>query len=145
MTSGGARNRSGKLPAGDSEIGRREAASFLELPANGYRGKPPVFPLPDVSDRELDVWADLWRSPQAAAWARESWRWPVVAMYARLMVRVEDPDAPASLIAQIHRYGDQVGMTPAGLRENGWVISKTAVRSARKSAPAKRERRLRAV
>ena len=145
MTSGGARNRSGYLPGEDSERGRAEARSFLELPASGYQGEVPAFPLPEASGRELEVWAELWGSPQAFAWAGESWRWPAVAMYVRVRVRAEDPDAPATLLAQIHRFADQVGLTPAGLRENGWRIAKDASPARKPKAPVKRQRRLRAV
>lgn len=145
VASGGVRNRGGRPPAADSERGRAEAAGFVELPASGYSGKAPKFPFPDATDRELAVWAEVWRSPQAVAWAGEPWRWPAVGMYVRVRVRSEDLDAGASLLAQLHRFADQVGMTPAGLRENGWTISQDVVAAKTDVAPVKRERRLRVV
>lgn len=82
-----------------------------------------------------------------------SWRWPVVAEYVRLKAVVEsDPSASAALMAQMHRYRDQIGLTPAGLKENGWAIAVDAVGAKRDEKPAADEspkeapkRRLRAV
>ena len=125
MPRGGARNRSG--PAPDPKSGRsdRRGYSLTALPAEGYRGEVPDFPLPDPSGRELEVWALAWRSPQACAWSMpsESWRVPTVALWVRTVVRCEEPDAPASLLGQLHRFADQIGMTTAGLREMGWAVA----------------------
>jgi hypothetical protein len=77
------------------------------------------------------VWAKLWKTPQAAAWAGESWRWPTVGQYVRWSVRMEAADAPASLGAVVMRLADQIGMTPAGLRENGWQVAKDEVAAKR--------------
>lgn len=134
---GGARNRSGPSP--DPFSGRSEARglSFQALPNEGFRGDVPEFPIPDGSGRELDVWAEVWRTPQAAAWAFESWRWPVIAEYCRLKAIVEaDPAASAALVAQLHRYRDQIGLTPAGMRENGWQIAQAEI--VPESGPARR-------
>lgn len=126
MTSGGARNRSGPRPDPRSERSDSRGLAFTSLPAEGHRGYVPVFPLPDVSAREEELWKRLWKTPQAAAWAREKWRQHTVAMYVRVSVRAEDPDAPAGVLAQLHRFADQIGMTPAGLKENGWIIETKA-------------------
>ena len=70
-----------------------------------------------------------------------------VAMWVRLSVRCEDPGAPASLLAQLHRFADQVGLTTAGLAEMGWkvAVDEVAPRRASRSVSApRRERRLRA-
>ncbi len=57
----------------------------------------------------------------------ESWRTPVVAMYVRTLVRCEDPEAPAALLGQLHRFADQIGMTTAGLAEMGWAVARDEV------------------
>jgi hypothetical protein len=36
---------------------------------------------------------------------------------------MEDSEANAALVSQVIRLGDQIGMTPAGLKENGWQIA----------------------
>lgn len=122
MASGGARNRSG--PSVDPSSGRSDARglSFEVLPSEGYSGKAPKFPRAG-SDRVRELWVEAWKSPQAVAWAREPWRWPIVAEYCLLMEVVEsEPGGTAALVGQLHRYRDQLGLTPAGLRENGWLV-----------------------
>lgn len=151
MASGGRRNRSG--PPADPLSARSDARGikFDALPLEGYQGEYPDFSLPDATEREQEVWDALWRTPQAAAWAQEPWRVRTVEMYVRWSVRSEG-DVPAAFLGQVHRLGDQLGLTPAGLRENGWAIARDAVASKRderneaaaksKAAP---QRRLRAV
>lgn len=136
MPPGGARNRSGPLPDPNSGRSERRGLSFTTLPSEGYKGDPPEFPLPDVTIRELIVWNEAWRTPQAAAWAQEPWRHRTVAMWVRWSVRMEDPEAGASLVAQVIRLADQIGMTPAGLRENGWTISQDEVSAKRREDTA---------
>lgn len=125
MSRGGARNRSG--PTADPSSGRsdRRGYSLTALPAEGYAGPVPDFPLPAVTPRELEVWEAAWRSPQACAWSlpSEAWRVRTVAMWVRMSVRCEEPDAPAALLGQLHRFADQIGMTTAGLAEMGWKVA----------------------
>lgn len=125
MARGGARNRSG--PKANPESGRseRRGYSLTALPAEGYDGPAPDFPLPAASDRELEAWAEAWRTPQACAWSlpSESWRVPTVALWVRVKVRCEDADAGAALLGQLHRFADQIGMTTAGLAEMGWRVA----------------------
>jgi hypothetical protein len=124
MASGGARNRSG--PAADPNSGRSDARGFkLTALPSSYCGPVPAFPLPMPSEREMDLWAEAWCSPQANAWSlpSEAWRVRTVALWVRLSVRCEDPEAPASLLGQLHRFADQIGMTTAGLAEMGWCVA----------------------
>lgn len=180
MTSGGSRNRSG--PGVDPNSGRsdRRGVTFSALPAEGYTGRVPAFPLPErvvwvetvdlktgargrkradaatkaVRRREMQLWRWAWRTPQAAAWAlpSESWRLHTIAMWVRTYVLCESSEATAADKGSLHRFADQIGLTPAGLRENGWAVAADAVgaksaekKSRAKAEPAKRERRLRAV
>lgn len=124
MARGGARNRSG--PQADPNSGRsdRRGYTLTALPSEGYDGEPPEFPLPDPTERELEAWTEAWSTPQACAWSISPWRWPIVGEYVRLKVRAEsDMDLPAAFVGQLHRYRDQIGLTPAGLKENGWAIA----------------------
>lgn len=156
MASGGARNRSGPQP--DPSSGRSDARGYTltALPSEGYAGEVPHFPLQPIvlfteyftgegksrirvkerddggtdsfREREAEVWAEAWTTPQACAWSLESWRWPVIGEYCRLKSIVEfDPSASAALVGQLHRYRDQIGLTPAGLKDNGWAIAKNEV------------------
>lgn len=150
MARGGARNRSG--PSVDPRSARSDSRglSFQALPREGYAGDIPNFPLPAPSERESEVWISLWRTPQAAAWFIESWRWRTVAQYVRWSVRTEDPECPATVMGQVIRLGDQIGLTPAGMKENGWALAADEVQAKRDDKPnataqAAPARRLRAV
>lgn len=142
MPRGGARNRSG--PPFDPNSGRSDARGIVltALPSEGFRGDAPDFPLPNASVRELEVWVEAWATPQAAAWSVQPWRIPIIGEYARLKVICEGEDGNASLIAQLHRYRDQLGLTPAGLKENGWAVAVDEIgqRAAGKTARAKSSR-----
>lgn len=142
MTSGGARNRSGPPPTEDSGRSDARGYSLTALPAEGYRGAVPEFPLPDPTDRELAVWAEAWRTPQACAWSMpsERWRTRTVGMWVRLSVRCEDAEAGAAHLAQLHRFADQIGMTTAGLAEMGWKVAVDAAAEKREENAATKPR-----
>lgn len=150
MSKGGARNRSGPQKQEGSRTSDRAGFVLTALPPEGYSGEVPEFPLPKLTrwieyfvekvkrrevddgateffrEREVDVWEEAWSTPQACAWSLEPWRWPTIAEYCRLKAVVEaEPDANASLVAQLHRYRDQIGLTPAGLKENGWKVAES--------------------
>lgn len=154
MSSGGARNRSG--PPADPNSGRSDRLGFklTALPAEGYRGQAPQFPLrkriiwhewfegsgrdrelrreidegptEDVWDREHELWEWLWTTPQACAWSMpsERWRLHTIALYVRTFVICEGSEATAADKNSLHRFADQIGMTTAGLAEMGWAIAK---------------------
>lgn len=136
MARGGARNRSGPQPDPNSLKSAKLGYSLTALPAEGYEGEIPEFPLPNATERELDVWSEAWRTPQAAAWSMASWRHRTVALWVRWSVRMEDLDAPATLGNVVVRLADQIGMTPAGLKENGWKVASDEVAAKRASQPA---------
>lgn len=149
MSRGGARNRSGPQPTEGSASAERRGYTLTALPAEGYQGEIPEFPLEDPTDRELEVWAWAWRTPQACAWSlpSEQWRVRTVALWVRQSVRCEAHDVSANQLAQLHRFADQIGMTTAGLAEMGWkvAVDEVAEKAASRTAPAKpQERRLRA-
>lgn len=150
MTHGGARNRSGPKANENSGRSDRRGYSLTALPAEGYDGKVPDFPLPRrdvfskewneagkqvlvfdapetarVAAREAEFWAWLWTTPQACAWSMpsESWRLHTVALYARTFVICESGTATAADKGSLHRFADQIGMTTAGLAEMGWKVA----------------------
>ena len=141
MSSGGARNRSGPAPQEGSGRSDRRGYALTALPAEGYTGPVPEFPLPNASSREMDVWAQVWRTPQACAWSTpsEAWRVRTVALWVRTSVRCEAEDASASILAQLHRFADQIGMTTAGLAEMGWKIVTDEVAEKREAAGIERK------
>lgn len=136
MAHGGARNRSGPQPDENSLKSGRIGYTLAALPAEGYQGDIPNFPLPALTAREAEVWQQAWRTPQAAAWSMEPWRWPTAAMWVRWSVRMEAPDASPAIGTLMIRLADQIGMTPAGLKENGWKIAADEVAGRRQDKRA---------
>lgn len=136
MASGGARNKSGPMKDPNSLRSTLAGYSLASLPAEGFDGPVPEFPLPRrdvfrkewdesgkqvqvfdssetnrVEEREADLWAWLWSTPQACAWSMPSQRWRLhtVALYCRTFVICESGDATAadkgSFIASRTRSG----------------------------------------
>ncbi|MDY0891869.1 hypothetical protein [Frigoribacterium sp. CFBP9030] len=68
-------------------------------------------------------------------WNAERWRVYAVGQYTRWAVRAEEMDASASTLAQVHRLADQIGMTPAGLKENGWRLAVDELGAKRDAGP----------
>lgn len=120
---GGARNHSG--PAKDPSSGRSDRAgySLTSLPAEGFAGTAPDFPLTEMSTREAEVWAEVWTYPQAWAWSTHPRMWRHVAMYVRWSVRMEADDASAALGNVVMRYADDAGISEAGLKFHGWAVA----------------------
>lgn len=145
MTQGGARNRSGPRPDPKSERSDRRGFTLTTLPAGGFKGEVPEWPLSEATGRETAMWGWAWTTPQACAWSREPWRWPTVAMWVRTFVICEGSEATAADKGSLHRFADQIGMTPAGLRENGWAVAQDEVTPRRQPAKRPPQRRLRAV
>ena len=138
MPSGGARNRSGPAANENSERSDRRGFKLTALPAEGYDGDAPAWPLePAANATERSYWERAWRTPQACAWSMpsESWRIPTVARWVRLSVRCDAPDAGAAHLGQLHQFADQIGMTTAGLAEMGWKVTVDEL-SERRDEPA---------
>lgn len=159
MTRGGSRNRSG--PPADPTSARSDSRGirFDALPNEGRVGDPPLaWPLGNPAvyidvivngkpSKELDLdatedrreseqalWAEVWTYPQACAWELERWRWNIVALWVRTFLVCAGPEAKAADKSSLHRFGDQLGLTPAGLRENGWAIARSEI-DMKRSAP----------
>lgn len=123
MARGGARNRSGPRKDPNSARSEKLGVRFGKLPRAGFSGRPPAWPLTTpATASERVVWKAAWKTPQAAAWATEPWRHRSVALWCRWTVRMEAADAPAAVATATRQLADQIGLTPAGLNENGWVI-----------------------
>lgn len=176
MARGGARNRSGPAKDPNSERSKKAGFELTALPSEGRVGDPPTgWPLGDPrvyieevqngkpvkvldvdataerKEAELALWAEVWTYPQAVAWEREPWRWNVIALYVRTFLICAGPEAKAADKSSLHRFADQIGLSPAGLRENGWAIANDELGARRVaqddevSQPGQRRRRLRAV
>lgn len=146
MTSGGARLRSGPPPDPESGRSERRGYNLRALPATGYSGRVPAFPLDDyrvyltdaeggqVYDekltrrwrtRERKLWRDLWKSPQACAWSMPQFAYMIydVALYCRQLILCQDSTAKAADRGLLPRYADRIGLSAVGLSGLGWRIA----------------------
>lgn len=124
MASGG-HARSGPTKVEGSRDSDRQGFKLSALPAAGYDGPVPDLTefLPAVTSRHADIWAGLWSTPQAFVWAIEPFRWPVVADLVKWMVRSDSDDASAAVATVVRQLRDDLGLSSAGLRQNGWKIA----------------------
>lgn len=92
------------------------------LPPEGRQGDPPPWPLPRPTKGALTLWADLWASPQAAAWEELGWT-RVVARYTRLLLAAERPEAPVTLLGEVRQLEDRLGLNPMAMRRLQWEVT----------------------
>lgn len=101
---------------------RNPRVGVVTLPAGGYHGVVPSWPLPGRQLKaEKATWADLWSSPQAHAWAQMG---PatirMVARYTRLLLNAEAMNKDA--LAEARQVEDRLGISPKAMRMLLWVI-----------------------
>lgn len=146
----------GPAPKPADQRRRRNAplANTVKLPAEGRTGDAPEWPLPWQRVVEAKIWADLWATPQAAAWERMGTATVrVVARYVRLLSLVEGPAddedrAPRTsatlLLGEVRQLEDRLGLTPMAMLRLRWEIVADDLAEKREgSAPTRR--RLKAV
>lgn len=143
MPKGGARVNSGPPP--DPNALRRDRQQdrdgWTTLPAEGRPGRPPAWPLADVSAgeggekiaralkaREKVIWSAIWKTPQAVAWERLGWTHDV-AVYVRLLVFGEQGSTKA--LAEARQWSDRLGLNPSAMLRNRWKISTDDVKARR--------------
>jgi hypothetical protein len=108
----------------------------VELPAGGYQGEIPTWPLPGrQSAAEREAWAQLWRTPQAAAWAELGWT-RTVARYCRTMVRAERTGSTAAIQGAAHTLENDLGLTPRAMRLLLWTVGRPAGAPEEVASPA---------
>lgn len=105
---GGARSRSG--PAPDPNALRRDRksdqAGWTPLPSEGRTTPAPPWPAPTQTDREAELWVEMWATPQALVWERDGLR-HYVAMFVRLLAEAEVEKASAENRKTVRMmYGD---------------------------------------
>jgi hypothetical protein len=101
------------------------------LPPDGWAGPVPKWPMESQSSAERDLWRDLWRTPQAAAWHDLGWT-RVVARYACLVAQseIDNPDrsqtAEVALLGELRQIEDRLGLSPMAMRRLQWEVSAAA-------------------
>lgn len=69
---------------------------------------------------ETELWAELWATPQAAAWERLGWV-REVAQYVRWKAKAEAGDLDASKEAR--QLADRLGLTPLAMLRLRWEVA----------------------
>lgn len=132
-------------PPADPNALRRDrkddAAGWTILPLAGRNRSAPEWPIPEPTERELAVWAELWAKPVAVEWERLG-HGHLVALYVRQLVLAEDPDGPVARLTVVRQYAEELALTDSGLLRHRYRIEvdeKPAARST-PARPSSRER-----
>ena len=124
-------------PAPDPNPRRRNKKRVdFTLPRGGRTGRAPAFPIKGV--RVPSTWAELWKTPQAAAWEELGIN-RTVARYALLLQQAEKPSAPASLHNEVRQLEDRLGLTPMAMLRLHWEMSPDEVTEKRATTAATKQ------
>ncbi len=149
----------GPAPKPNDQRRRRNASiAMTQLPAEGRQGDTPRFPLPPIvvqgddpglemaRERELDLWDDLWSTPQAVMWERTR-ATLAVARFVRFSVLAENGDVKSATEAR--QLEDRLGLNPQAMLRLRWEIAPDEVAELRQDrtarAPRNARQRLRVV
>ncbi|HCA88177.1 MAG TPA: hypothetical protein DEQ61_23560 [Streptomyces sp.] len=99
-----------------------DKGGWRTLPAEGRAGEPPEWPLTAASDRELELWDDLWAKPQAVVW-EDMDQALEVALFVRTLAEAERADARVDVKKMVRSYLDSLGLSVAGMNRNRWKIA----------------------
>lgn len=123
MPSGGARARSGPPPDPNAlRRDRKDDAGWVTLPAEGFTGDVPAFPIPGALGTETNLWATLWRKPQGVMWAKLGMEFEVAA-YVRAFLESVEPEASAGLKTAVLRMAAELGLSLPGMHSLRWKFS----------------------
>jgi hypothetical protein len=116
-----------------------QAHTWLDLPAEGYAGSIPDWPIGEADVTERAMWDRYWRKPQAAAWARIGLT-DEVALYVRAFVIATRGDIKA--MAEARQIGDRLGLNPTAMLKNRWRVVADEVTDKREAKKPAQKRRL---
>jgi hypothetical protein len=116
----------------------------VQLPASGFTGPVPRWPLSEPTADEWDAWESLWHLPQAAAWARLSVS-RTVARYVRALIVAESRESSAFHLSEVRQLEDRLGLTPMAMLRLRWEVAGDELAQARTPARPHERPRLRAV
>lgn len=132
-------------PAPSANPRRRNARpDGVQLPANGYAGPIPQWPLPRPLKAEREAWESLWRLPQAAAWAQLNVS-RTVARYVRALIVAESRESTAFQLSEVRQLEDRLGLTPMSMQRLRWEVVADELAQARTPKREDERPRLRAV
>jgi hypothetical protein len=106
-----------------------DRADWTYLPASGRQGDAPEWPLPRPSTRELALWADEWRRPQAIIWEANGQQLEV-ALYVRSVRDAERANASVAARTLVRQQQEALGLSQPGLLRLRWIIAAVPERAA---------------
>lgn len=115
--------------------GRPKAAAQRKL--DGAQAQANILAAQMESARrvEAELWAELWATPQAAAWERLGWT-REVAQYVRWKAKAEQGDMDASKEAR--QLADRLGLNPLAMLRLRWEVAPDEVAEQRQERTARR-------
>jgi hypothetical protein len=136
-------------PTSRRQAGTSQANTWTDLPAAGYIGPIPEWPFSGSKARELEVWSQIWRTPQAAAWITLGWTFDI-ALYVRWQVAASESEAATLTEAlkagnEARQWSDRLGLNPTAMLKNRWRVRSDEVteKRAEKTTAAKTKARRR--
>ena len=137
MVSGGPRARSGP-PADPNALrrDRKDDKGWETLPAEGFQGATPEFPLESFTPAEWSLWKRLWSKPQGFMWAQLQLEFEVAA-YVRAFLESVEPEASAGLKTAVLRMSAELGLSTVGMGQLRWRIATDEVAEHRTDKPAR--------
>lgn len=137
MPSGGARRNAGRSPDPDAlRRDRKDDASWVTLPVEGFQGDVPDWPLSYASEFEIGLWEKLWRKPQAVMWHKLGLELQLAA-YARAFYESTSRDAVSGLKTAVLRMEGELGLSLPGMHSLRWKFSEDEL-SVKRSEPVKK-------
>lgn len=113
----------GPVPKHPDDRARRNKppAAAVVLPAEGYTGDIPPWPLARKTPADAQLWADLWRDPQAAQWARLGLG--VRRILARYVVLQRKATTDPAVSAECRQLETSLGISPLAMLRLQWVVA----------------------
>ena len=101
---------------------------WQELPREGRKGKPPVWPLGACSAEMDKHWRRLWRTPQATKWQDVKGSDLMVARYVTLTMELYDlgamrVSAQIAAFPELRLLEDGLGLSPKGMQQLRWQLA----------------------
>jgi hypothetical protein len=104
----------------------------VTLPAEGFAGVVPAFPLAGALEAEVELWDVLWAKPQAAMWSKLGLEYEVAA-YVRAFLESVEVEASAGLKTAVLRMAAEIGLSLPGMHSLRWKFAEDEL-SARRAA-----------
>jgi hypothetical protein len=152
MARGGSRPGAGRAPdPGSLRQMKLAEKNGLKLLPREYQGDSPEWPLTYTSVRQQELWAAMWKKPQARIWAEQQMEFEL-AIHVQTLVEAEAPNAPSSVRTLLLQQMNSLLLTQPALLKAGYRVATDddTAAAAAKAAPGAKPRtssraRLRAV